>query len=112
MDDLIRVEAILKIKSVQEGGPTSRRTTGYRPNHVFEYVNNNIVAYIGTIIMDDPNGIEPGEEKMVTVQFLDMGEIRKYMQEGRKWWIHEGADQIGKAQIIKVISEIPKSKLD
>jgi hypothetical protein len=57
-------------------------------------------TYIGDIIFDGSSTIEPGEEREVSVRFLMNQPIEKCLHKGRIWWIHEGAKQIGQAEII------------
>lgn len=99
---LLTVKAILKLKSTEEGGRQTGFTSGYRPNHVFEYNDKGqlLQTYIGDIVFQDKPTIEPGEEREVTVRFLMTQPIEKYLNKGRVWWIHEGDSQIGQAEII------------
>lgn len=101
-DRLLRVKAKLRIKSTEEGGRQTGFISGYRPNHVFEYNNNGelLQTYIGDIIFEGKATIDPGEERVVTVRFLMIQPIEKYLNKGRIWWIHEGARQIGQAEIL------------
>ena len=99
---LLSVKARLKLKSTEEGGRHSGFISGYRPNHVFEYGEDDqlLQTYIGDIIFDGSPTIEPGEEREVTVRFLMHQPIEKYLDNGRIWWIHEGLRQIGQAEMI------------
>jgi hypothetical protein len=99
---LLTVKAKLKLKSTEEGGRQTGFISGYRPNHVFEYNENGqlLQTYIGDIIFEGKPTIDPGEEREVTVRFLMYQPIEKYLDKGRIWWIHEGARQIGQAEII------------
>ncbi|SCW79775.1 hypothetical protein [Mucilaginibacter sp. NFR10] len=80
-------------------------TLGYRPNHVFEYNKdgNRFETYIGDIRWDDGFTIEPGEEKAVTVRFLLGWKIERYLNIGRKWWIHEGPRCVGEAELFEFL---------
>jgi hypothetical protein len=101
--DFIIIMAKLKMKSAEQGGRKSGIFSGYRPNHVFEYkANNTFSSYVGDIQFDGQRAIEPGEEKLVTVRFLNAQPIEQYLTIGRKWWIHEGANQLGEAEILSV----------
>lgn len=99
---LLIIKAKLKLKSTEEGGRQTGFISGYRPNHVFEYNDNGqlLQTYIGDIIFEGTPTIEPGEEREVTVRFLMNQPIERYLDRGRIWWIHEGAKQIGQAEII------------
>lgn len=99
---LLSIQAKLKLKPTSEGGRQTGFTSGYRPNHVFEYNDEGkfLDAYMGDIIFDGKPTIEPGEEREVTVRFLLNQPIEKYLDKGRVWWIHEGPIQIGQAEII------------
>lgn len=58
------------------------------------------MTFIGDIIFEDQNTIEPGETKEVIVRFLLEQPIEKYLDKGRRWWIHERARVVGEAVII------------
>lgn len=80
--------------------------SGYRPNHVFEYLEGRMLqSYIGEIRVDDFEAIAPGEEKDLTVVLLQFPGIEQYLKVGRKWWIHEGSIKIGEAIISEIISD-------
>jgi translation elongation factor EF-Tu-like GTPase len=102
-DNLITVKAKLRLRTTEEGGRHTWVTTGYRPNHVFEYnkKGNLIGSYIGEITFDK-EWLQPGDEEMVTVRFLPGESIKKYLNVGQKWWIHEGAQLVGEAEILEV----------
>ncbi|MFM7850709.1 MAG: hypothetical protein ACKO96_02035, partial [Flammeovirgaceae bacterium] len=87
----------------EEGGRHSGFKSGYRPNHVFELPDNfkNLRTYIGDIHFDDQDLIEPGESKIVTVRFLKVPEVEKYINVGQKWFINEGARTLGTGEIIE-----------
>ncbi|MDN3579503.1 hypothetical protein [Mucilaginibacter flavus] len=99
---LILIKAKIKLKTKEEGGRTTGFISGYRPNHVFEYPQNGeyLQTFIGDIVFEGQPTIEPGETKDVTVRFLINQPIEKYLDKGRKWWIHEGGKLIGEAEII------------
>jgi translation elongation factor EF-Tu-like GTPase len=99
---LISIKARLKLKSTAEGGRKTGFTSGYRPNHVFEYSDNGqlLQTFIGDVLFDGKTTLEPGEEREVEVRFLMYQPIEKYLNKGRIWWIHEGHIQIGQAEII------------
>ncbi|PJJ07409.1 hypothetical protein CLU83_0578 [Flavobacterium sp. 1] len=97
----ISIKAKLRLKSTFDGGRKTGINSGYRPNHVFEYrIDEKLYAYMGEIIFDNYETIEPGEEKVVTVNFHVTQPIEEYLNKGRKWFIHEGPMQIGEAEIV------------
>ena len=98
------VEAKLTLRTTEEGGRKTGIKTGYRPNHVFEYNKdgNFLTTYIGEIQFDPDKTIMPGETAMVTVHFLLIPEVQKYLTVGRHWFIHEGSRLLGNAEITKV----------
>ena len=103
-DDLIIVKATVTMKTTEECGRQSGFKSGYRPNHVFELPNDlkNIKTYIGDIQFDDQELIEPGETKIVTVRFLKMPQVEKYIKVGQKWFINEASRTLGFGEIIEV----------
>lgn len=102
-NDLITIKARLRLKTTDEGGRWSGIKTGYRPDHVFEYnkKGNFTMAYIGDITFEK-EWIQPGENEIVTVRFLYRQSLEKYIKVGRKWWIHEGGNPVGEAEILEV----------
>ena len=77
---------------------------GYRPNHVFEYQGDVIIlrTYIGDIQFYDQELITPGETKIVTVRFLKVAQVEKYITVGQKWFINEGARTVGFGEILEM----------
>ena len=76
---------------------------GYRPNHVFEYNAGQMLnAHVGEIQWDNGEWLMPREQRIVTIQFLLVTDLEKYLTIGRKWWIHEGPIVVGEAEIIEV----------
>lgn len=106
LNDLLSVKAKIRIKPTKEGGRKTGFISGYRPNHVFEYNAKGqlIQTFIGDIIFDEQETIEPGEEKVVIVRFLINQPIEKYLKEGRIWWLHEGTNVIGEAEILDILA--------
>ena len=97
------VKAKFRLKSTDEGGRKTGIKSGYRPNHVFEYRDGNMVsAYMGDIKFDEQEWIEPGEEKIVTVRFIPGQPIEQFLTIGRRWWIHEGPNLVAEAEIVEV----------
>ncbi len=108
--EMIHVIAKLALFPTKQGGRKNGIASGYRPDHVFEYQSNGQFkyAYMGDIQFDQTEMIKPGETKEVLVRFLSRQPIDEYMDIGRKWWIHEGPNKIGEAEIIEI--EFPKSE--
>lgn len=105
-DDLIIVKARISMKKTDEGGRKSGFLSGYRPNHVFEMPDDGLsklITYIGDIIFEGQELIDPGENKIVTVRFLKHPAIAKYIKVGQKWFINEGARTLGFGEIIDII---------
>lgn len=102
-NNLIAIKAKLRLKATEEGGRHSWVTTGYRPNFVFEYnkKGNFITSYIGEITFDKER-LQPGDEGIVTVNFLPGQSVENYLSVGQKLWIHEGARLVGEADILEV----------
>ena len=103
-DDLIIVKAKVTMKTTAEGGRQQGFKSGYRPNHVFELPDDlrDLTTYIGDIQFDDQELIEPGETKIVTVRFLKMPQVRKYIKVGQKWFINEAARTLGFGEILEI----------
>ncbi|PSR54736.1 hypothetical protein AHMF7605_15090 [Adhaeribacter arboris] len=103
-DDLIIVKAKTTMKTTAEGGRQHGFKSGYRPNHVLELPDDlrNLTTYIGDIQFDDQELIEPGETKIVTVRFLKMPQVEKYIKVGQKWYINEAARKLGFGEILEV----------
>ena len=103
-DDLIIVKAMITMKTTAEGGRQHGFKSGYRPNHVFELPDDlrNLTTYIGDIQFDGQELLEPGETKIVTVRFLKMPQVEKYIKVGQKWFINEAARTIGFGEILEV----------
>jgi translation elongation factor EF-Tu-like GTPase len=107
--ELILVKAILKMRTTAEGGRKTGFKSGLRPNHVFEYFEDEILrTWIGDIQFEGQELIMPGEKREVLVRFLDHEEVRKYLQVGIKWWVHEGSTCIGEAEVIEI--KLPTTK--
>lgn len=102
-DDLIIVKAKIIMKTTEEGGRQFGFKSGYRPNHVFEMPDDLRIlnTYIGDIQFDDQELIQPGETKVVTVRFLNVPEVEKYIKVGQIWFINEGARTLGTGEILE-----------
>jgi len=102
--DLIIVKAKITMKSTEDGGRHFSFKSGYRPNHVFELPENlqDLKTYIGDILFDDQELFEPGTAKVVTVRFLNILDIQRYISIGRKWYINEAVRTLGFGEIMSV----------
>lgn len=107
--ELIHVRATLHLYPTDKNGRRTPIKSGFRPNHVFEYLTNGQLkyTYIGDIQFDPEEWIEPGETKEVLVRFLAKQPIDTFLNIGQIWWIHEGPNVIGKAEIKGI--EFPKN---
>lgn len=105
MDDLIILKARIYFKTSEEGGRNTAIKSGYRPNHAFEqpkYVRN-IRTYIGDILFDDQELIQPGEIKIVTVRFLRNPIVEQYIKVGQRWFIYEVPRLVAEGEIIEIV---------
>jgi translation elongation factor EF-Tu-like GTPase len=99
---LIKIKANFTLCKTEDGGRQNGIISGYRPDHVFDYNSkgNLLQTFIGDINFSSQQTIEPGETKEVTVRFLMNQPIEKYLNTGQKWWIHEGPNLVGYAEIV------------
>ncbi len=105
--NIIEIKAKLTLYATQNGGRKTGIKTGYRPNHVFEYKKNStdfVKTYIGQIDFEK-EWILPSETEIVTVRFLKHQNISEMIQIGRIWWIHEGRNKFGEAEILELIKQ-------
>ncbi len=104
------VECKLTLLPAEDGGRKTPIKSGYRPDHVFEYEKDGTIkyAFIGDLQFEEDCEIEPGQTKHVQARFLTHQPIEQHLNIGQKWWIHEGPNKIGEAEIIAI--EIPKEK--
>lgn len=81
MNDLIIVKAKITMKRTEEGVRKFRFKSSYRSNHIFELPDNfrGLETYGGDIQFENQGLIEPGETKIVTVRFLKMPQVEKYL---------------------------------
>lgn len=103
-DNLIIVKAKITMKTTTDGGRQHGFKSGYRPNHVFELPDNldYLQTYIGDIVFDDQELIQPGETKIVTVRFLKIPQVERYIKVGQKWFINEGSRTTGFGEILEL----------
>ncbi|MBL7911860.1 MAG: hypothetical protein JNJ41_12455 [Bacteroidia bacterium] len=96
------VKARLKLNNNRKTGFRS----SFRPNHVFEYYPDGIIrTFIGEIRFEGDKLFMPGEEAIVTVCFMLSMPLEKYINVGRQWFIHEGGNKIGDAEILEILDE-------
>lgn len=101
--DCLNVQAKIRLKTTEEGGRRNGILTGYRPNHVFEYYDDKMIrSFIGEIQFETNRVIELGREEIVTICFLPVDELKKYISVGRHWFIHEGERLVGEGTILKL----------
>jgi translation elongation factor EF-Tu-like GTPase len=102
--DLIIVKAKITMKTKDEDGRQHGFLSGYRPNHVFELPvhGNTLVTYVGDFRFEDQELFEPGETKTVTVRFINIPEIQKYIVIGQKWFINEASKTMGFGEILEI----------
>lgn len=100
--DLIVVSAKLIFRATTEGGKSNPIRSGYRPNHSFEKLENNIdrVFYIGEVQFGDKEFIYPGETSIVTVIFMKTGGIENYLTLGPRWYLYEVPRLVAEGEII------------
>ena len=101
VNGMLIVKATIKLTSTENGGRKTGIISGYRPNHVFEYTAEGKLqrTYIGDINFEGED-LMPGEERIGTVRFLLVKELEQYFTKGRIWWLHEGPNIIGEAEIL------------
>ncbi|SDI60490.1 hypothetical protein [Winogradskyella thalassocola] len=105
--DIKNIKAKLTLYATENSGRKTGIGTGYRPNHVMEYLPNSNdfpTTYIGQIDFEKGR-IYPGETENVKVIFLKHQNIEEILKKGRIWWIQEGARKIGEAEVIQILEE-------
>ena len=63
---------------------------------------------MGDLQIEGNGFIELGKEYEVMIRFPLVQRIERFMNKGRKWWIHEASRQLGEAEIIEF--EMPKGE--
>ena len=107
ISDTIDIKAKLTLYPTEQGGRKTGIKTNYRPNHVFEYRENSsdfVTTYIGQIEFEKEL-ILPSEIENVKVRFLKHQNIADLIEKGRIWWIYEGPNKIGEAEITEILNE-------
>lgn len=104
-NDLITVKARICFKPAGDGGRIYGVSSGYRPNHVFRPAESTeqLRTYVGEIQFTETEVIQPGETKIVTIQFLLHGEAEKFMNIGQKWLMYEELRLVADGEVIEVI---------
>jgi len=104
INNQIIIKAKITFNTTEEGGKKRGIKPGYRPNHAFEKTDNIklLRTYIGEIDFVNKESIQPGETSIVTVRFLKIPEIEKYMRVGQKWFIYEVPKLIAEGEIIEI----------
>ena len=95
----------MHLYSTENGGKEHGVGTGYRPNHVIEYLpNSNDIDtfYIGQIDFEKDR-INPGETEVVKVTFIRHQKLEEILTKGRIWWIHNGPRKVGEAKVLEII---------
>lgn len=106
MYDTLKVKAKVTLYSTENGGRKTPISTGYRPNHVFDYKKNKN-DFISTLVGEiefDCGYIYPGQTEIVTIDFLPIGSIDLFLQKGRIWGLHEGIRKVGEAEVLEIMS--------
>ncbi len=109
-NDIVQVRAKINMKSTLDGGRKTGFTSGYRPNHIFEYGEDDTFldaqTFIGEITFTDFELIQPEDEREVMVTFLlSWLPIEKYLNVGRKWYIRDGNGIVGTGEILEFIDK-------
>ena len=63
-----------------------------------------VTTYIGQIEFEKEL-ISPSETENVKVRFLKHQNIADLIEKGRIWWIYEGPNKIGEAEITEILTE-------
>lgn len=99
----LTVSALLKLLGPDEGGKHQPIYSSYRPNHNFGGPDD-LLMYIGQVEvgLNDEDKLHPGEQKEVTVRFLNTEGLEQLLTVGRTWRIQEGTKLVGTATVIQV----------
>ena len=69
-------------------------------------LTNKINYHIGEIQFDNREYIYPGETALVTVIFLKLGSIERFLIPGQKWFVYEGARLVAEGEILYLIEKL------
>lgn len=100
--DSILIEATVTLFKSDEGGRDHPITDSYRPNHNFDFPEQNRM-FIGQFEMAPDEWIFPGETKLVSISFLNSIGLRELLVKNCEWRLQEGSQIIGKAVLSFVI---------
>src|SRR4051812_41907151 len=103
LNDLLFVEARLRMLRSEESGRSFPIFSGYRPNHNFGDLDSRDMQ-IGEISIAGKDCLFPGEESPIKVKFVSHSAFPSLLP-GRRWWIHEGDNVIAEAEVVRVLSE-------
>jgi len=101
-DGPLVVLAKVSLVSTESGGRGSPIFGDYafRPNHNFgDEKNRNF--YIGQIDFEEGDLINPGDERIVPIRFLNVGGLKELLHIGLKWRIQEGPILIATGEILE-----------
>jgi len=101
VNGMLIVKAKIRLTSTKNGGRKTGITSGYRPNHVFEYTSEaKVYQFFTGDIYFEGEKLMPGEETIATVRLHLTKQVEKYLTKGRKWWLYEVPNLIGEAEIL------------
>ena len=101
-----RVRAKIKLLSMDAGGrktPINCKLDGYRPDHHFDWLNENY-AYIGKVqFTEDTTFLFPGESAEVLITFISDATLDENLMPGLTWDVREGPFVVGQGTILEVV---------
>jgi len=100
--ELILIEASVTLLKSDEGGREHPITDRYRPNHNFDFPDQNRM-FIGQFDMSENEWIYPGETNLVTISFLNSIGLREKLIPNCEWKLQEGTHIVGKAVLSFVL---------
>ena len=101
-DEPLLVEAELTLYKTEEGGRSTPFTQNFRPNHNFDWPENNRF-FIGQVEINEGEWMYPGETRILNVTFLDAKGLRELLTIGKVWKIQEGSIVVGEATVKYVV---------
>ena len=106
--NIITVRAKVRFKTYEEGGRNKGILSRYRCDQVFEYDEDGKVyqAFMAEFSFEDFAELELGKTYEVNVRFPNAQRVERFMEKGRKWWIHEGSVLVGEGEMLEI--EMPK----
>lgn len=102
-DGPLMVLAKVSLITTEEGGRHTPIVGGnaFRPNHNFGG-EENVNFYIGEIDFEKNDTTYPGDERIVTIRFLNVRGLKEMLHIGLIWRIQEGLTLVAKGEIIEV----------